>query len=113
MSSPVFSGAQDLHGEKEQVICNSVLKPLFAYLCSNSEVSLSKGLQIKCCVLSLDHSLEHDSKRRPLKRPPPDDHLVGTAPASLREIHETTTSNHRSLIVIPLGTPEKPQLFKD
>ena len=64
MTSPVFSGGRDLFGEKEQEICNAVLKPLFAYLCSNAEVSLSAGLEIKVCVLSLAYTIEHDNKKR-------------------------------------------------
>ena len=109
MTSPVFSGGQDLHGQKEQVICNAILKPLFAYFCSNTEVDLSEDLHVKCCVISLDHTAKYDRKKRPsLKGPPPEDHLVG----ALQEIHQQTVQ-HRSLIAIPRGTPQDPDLFKD
>ena len=109
MTSPTFSGGQDLYGEKEDQICKNVLKPLFNYLCSNAEVSLSEGLEIKVSVLSLAHTTEYDNKKRPIrKRALPDDHLIG----SLKELHEVT-SPHRGLIVIPLGTPNEPELFKD
>ena len=47
-------------------------------------------------------------KNSSLKRPPPEDHLVG----SLQEINEQTVQ-HRSLIAIPPGTPKYPELFKD
>ena len=97
MTSPAFLGGQDLHGENERVICNAIMKPLFAYLCSNTEVDLFDDLHIKCCVISLDHTAEYDRKKKPsLKRPPPEDHLVG----SLQEINEQTVQ-HRSLIAIP------------
>ena len=108
MKSPTFSGGQDLYGEKEEEICKSVLKPLFNYLCSNAEVSLSEGLEIKVCVLNWAHNIEYDNQKRPIrKRALPYDHFVG----SLKELH-AGTSPHRGLIIIPLGTPNEPELFR-
>ena len=83
MVSPMFSGGQDLHNTSSRDICNAILRPLFAYLCSNAEVDLSAGLEIKACVMSLRHTVEHDQKKRTLKRPPPSDHLVGHRGSSL------------------------------
>ena len=100
--------------ESEKEMCNFILKPFFAYLCSNSEVSLSSGLNIKACILSLDHTLEYDQRKnkRPTKRPPPDDHLVGHGGSSLKSIENYSGKNF-GLIVVPKGTPAQPKLFEN
>ena len=113
MTSPLFSGHRDLWKESERSICNSILKPLMAYFCSNSEIDLTSGLEIKCCVISLAHTLEYDQKRRPRKRPPPpENHLVGHRGSSLKSI-ENYSGNNFGLILIPNGTPKEPRLFAD
>ena len=114
MTSPIFSGGRDLWHESNKEICNSILKPLFAYLCSNTEVSLSSGLEIKCCVLSLAHTSEYDQKkkRKAKKRPPPDDHLVGHRGNSLKPIDHYSGRNF-GLILVPKGIPSHPTLFEN
>ena len=85
MTSPSLSRGRSLFEEKEQTICNAILRPLFKYLISNHEIDLTDNLHIKCCVISLEHTAEYDCKKNPnLKRPHPDDHLVG----SLKEVTE-------------------------
>ena len=46
MTSPIFSGGQSLFEEKIERIVQSILRPLFVFLVSNSELDLNAGLQI-------------------------------------------------------------------
>ena len=115
LHSPLFSGHRDLWKESERSICNSILKPLMAYFCSNSEIDLISGLEMKCCVISLAHTLEYDQKRkqkRPRNRPPPENHLFRHKGSSLKSI-ENFSGNNFGLILIPNGTPKEPRLFAD
>ena len=112
--SPVLSGGQDLHKETVESIAMAILKPLFVYLCSNSELDLSKGLEIKCSVMSLAHTAAYDKKkgRKPhaIRKPPPEDVVAGHRGASLKDISHYSGPNH-GLIVVPRGTPAEPDLF--
>ena len=112
MVSPIHSGGRDLHNEPEEEITKAILEPLFAYLTSNSEVDLNAGLEIKASVLSLDHTAEYDEKRkkRPLKRPPPQGHLLGHRGASLKDITHYSGSRY-GYIIIPRGIPAQADLF--
>ena len=115
MTSPIFSGARNLWMEKEREIVSSILQPLFAYLTSNAEVDLRAGLEVKTCVLSLAHTLEYDQKRvkrRALKRPPPDDLLVGHRGSSLKSI-DFYSGKHHGLILVPKGVPDNERLFEN
>ena len=112
MTSPMFSGGRDLWNESQKEICNSILKPLFAYLCSNAEISLSSGLELKACILSLAHTQDYDQRRnkRATKRPPPEDHLVGHGGSSLKSIDNYSGRNF-GLILIPKGIPADETIF--
>ena len=110
MTSPIHSGGQDLHNAAKEDIVRSILEPLFAYLCSNSEVSLSSNLEVKCSVMSLDHTAEYDKKKRRLKRPPPEGHLVGHRGSSLKPIDHYSGSKF-GFIMVPRGVPANQDLF--
>ena len=113
MTSPIFSGGRDLWNESERKIVSSILTPLLAFLCSNREIDLRAGLEVKCCVTSIAHTLEYDERqanRRVTKRPPPDDHLVGHRGSSLKSI-DHYSGRHHGLILVPRGIPQDLSLF--
>ena len=63
--SGLYSGGYELYKTKERVLANSIIMPLFNYLCSKSEVSLDDSLIVKSCVLSFKHSsFQQKNKKR-------------------------------------------------
>ena len=69
MVSSIYSGMQDLYGESEETLVAAIIRPLFNYLCSKTEVSLDSNLEIKCTICSLAHTAAYQNNRKRKNRP--------------------------------------------
>ena len=89
------------------------MRPLFAYLCSNTELDLATaGLTIHVCVMSLAHTKEHEA-RKAVKRALPEDHYVGHRGVALKNVDEPRGGPKYGMIMIPQGIPSDGHLFKN
>ena len=114
MTFNLYTGAQDLHNENKKDIATSILRPLFVYLCSKTEADLSSNLEIKCCVCSLDHTVEYVKKKMRLeKRPYPEDDQVGfPAGSKVPGIPLAKKKFEWGRLIIPSGFSSDKTLFE-
>ena len=110
MTSSIYSGGVSLHEQPEQEIAQQILRLLFMYLVSKNKVDLNSNLIIKVCVMSLDHTLNHDILKHGRRQLPGPDHLIGHQGSSLKEVTHYLGPCH-GLIIIPEGYPVAPCMF--
>ena len=105
MVSSLFTGGQDLHGQSLQSLANAIMRPLFLFCTSHQTVSLDSELNIKCSVISIQHSVEYLAKRA-RNRPLPEDKMYG----ALKSTNDYAGRNY-GYIIVPKGTRNQPNLF--
>ena len=46
MTSSIYSGMRDLHDETEDDLASAIIRPLYVYLCSKTEVKLDSNFEV-------------------------------------------------------------------